>query len=479
MLEIPPSPKNIITYGHAQYVGTRVNQEDYVLFNMLSSSSIVGIVADGMGGHEQGEVASQEAAQCFFNSYSQSGDLYSAAQACNNHIRQLKDSGKLASDAGSTLIALSIHDTKLSWCSVGDSYLYLIRRGQLKRINCLHTWGDILDAKAQAGTISSKEARGFTNRHALYSAITGINFKEDGLEIKSLLEAIHVGDRYILCSDGIDSMGIEKLSCLFTCESFQMLDAQSAASKIIEEVQQQQACNQDNTTALVIDYGKASASSPAQVSYNAQYNASKPAPSVNDHGSKKKDRLFPAICLGMPLLVVLFAALYININSINIPQKTSDKPVTQFSRDSLKTNKHDAYSLPCTDTSKKERLIKESADMTSTSIHSDKNKACCNITLSKDENLKHRLILDMHIFVYSLIDGILKGEPKVIELSLKNARFTICAIAKQAGDIIKSINKNLGKLLTKDNTKETPDNSKKTNMQLNAKPRIACPQLQG
>ena len=99
-------------------------------------------VADGMGGHAAGNVASNMAVQTFnkhitgnFPSENLSQTLNEAVLQANNSISETVRETAALKGMGCTLVAIVLEETRLRWVSVGDSHLYICRDGQLKKLN--------------------------------------------------------------------------------------------------------------------------------------------------------------------------------------------------------------------------------------------------------------------------------------------------------------------------------------------------------
>ncbi len=241
----------------SQIDGARDYQEDAFLITHLGDAdgdtggSMV-IVADGMGGHAAGNVASNMAVQTFnrhtssnFPNDNLSNVLYEAVLQANGSITATVAETAALKGMGCTLVACVLERDKLRWVSVGDSHLYLLRNGELTKKNADHSYGGFLDRMAEAGTPVEAE-EGFS-RNMLMSALTGediaeIDCPEDPLEVES-------GDRLILASDGLDTLAHEKI-VEFASEA---ATAKECVDALIKGVEDAGAPRQDNTTVIVID----------------------------------------------------------------------------------------------------------------------------------------------------------------------------------------------------------------------------------
>ncbi len=243
----------------AQIDGARDYQEDAFLITHLGDSDSEGgslvIVADGMGGHAAGNVASNMAVQTFnkhITSNFPSGDLSdvlreSVVQANSSISETVRETAALKG-MGCTLVAAVMENKFIRWVSVGDSHLYLIRKNELSKKNADHSYGGFLDRMAAEGTPVEPEA-GFS-RNMLMSALTGediaeIDCPETALELKA-------GDRLIVASDGLDSLSQGKILS-FSNDS---LNPKECVDALLQGVEEAKMPRQDNTTVIIIDVGE-------------------------------------------------------------------------------------------------------------------------------------------------------------------------------------------------------------------------------
>jgi formylglycine-generating enzyme required for sulfatase activity/serine/threonine protein phosphatase PrpC len=241
----------------SQIDGARDYQEDAFLITHLgdadsdSAGSMV-IVADGMGGHAAGNVASNMAVQTFNRHLSKnfpndaiSNVLYEAVLQANGSITATVSETAALKGMGCTLVACVLERGQLRWVSVGDSHLYLLRGNDLVKKNADHSYGGFLDRMAEAGTPVEAEA-GFS-RNMLMSALTGddiaeIDCPESPLQLKR-------GDRVILSSDGLDTL--DKHEIIEICKA--QATPRACVEALLQAVNDAGAPRQDNTTVIVID----------------------------------------------------------------------------------------------------------------------------------------------------------------------------------------------------------------------------------
>ena len=241
----------------SQIDGARDYQEDAFLITHLgdadtdSAGSMV-IVADGMGGHAAGNVASNMAVQTFnrhlsknFPSDNVSNVLYEAVLQANGSITATVSETAALKGMGCTLVACVLEHGQLRWVSVGDSHLYLLRDGKLAKKNADHSYGGFLDRMAEAGTPVEAES-GFS-RNMLMSALTGDDIAEIDCPESAL--QLRKGDRLILSSDGLDTLDTPEI--LSTCQA--QATPKGCVEALLRAVNDAGAPRQDNTTVIVID----------------------------------------------------------------------------------------------------------------------------------------------------------------------------------------------------------------------------------
>ena len=150
--EAAPTP---LRRAGGQLLGAREAQEDELGF--IDGSTLdpdgqhpVAIVADGMGGHAGGEMASRLAVRAFIDAYglegAPAGRLRAALDAANRAIDDAIRENLSLDGMGATLVAAAVTADGLEWISVGDSPLYLYRRGRLKRLNEDHSMAPVIEA---------------------------------------------------------------------------------------------------------------------------------------------------------------------------------------------------------------------------------------------------------------------------------------------------------------------------------------------
>ena len=161
------------------------------------------VVADGMGGHAAGELASSTAVATLAELDSEdlpAGDVLTALDdamlTSAERIAQFIEADPSRAGMGTTLTAVLWRGGRIALIHVGDSRAYLLRDGQLSQITHDHTYVQTL---IDSGRITAEEARSHPKRNLLLRAIDGTGVPEGETSIREA----QVGDRYLLCSDGL------------------------------------------------------------------------------------------------------------------------------------------------------------------------------------------------------------------------------------------------------------------------------------
>ncbi|MER7541911.1 Stp1/IreP family PP2C-type Ser/Thr phosphatase [Actinomadura sp.] len=204
-------------------------------------------VADGMGGHVGGEIASAAAIEALrsLDKDLPATELLAALEhtvkAANDNLHRIVESDPALQGMGTTLTAMLWAGNQVALVHIGDSRAYLLRDGSLFQITHDHT---LVQSLVDEGRISPDEAASHPQRSLLLRALDGRGEVDPDL---SLREA-KVGDRYLLCSDG--------LSGVVTAETiFQVLtdvdDPEQAVRQLIDLANR--GGGPDNITCVVAD----------------------------------------------------------------------------------------------------------------------------------------------------------------------------------------------------------------------------------
>jgi PPM family protein phosphatase len=162
-------------------------------------------VADGMGGHAAGEVASSLtiASMAKLDSEPPGGDMLSelslAVAEANGRLQEMIIANPAVEGMGTTLTALFWSDGHAAVCHIGDSRGYLLREGELYQITHDHT---LVQSLVDEGRISADDVSTHPQRSLLLRALDGRSIAEPDLSVHES----QAGDRYLLCSDGLSGV---------------------------------------------------------------------------------------------------------------------------------------------------------------------------------------------------------------------------------------------------------------------------------
>jgi protein phosphatase len=218
------------------------------------SAGLTAVLCDGMGGHVGGATASRMVAASFFDALATadladvSAALGEAVRTANLAIARHIQENTAFTGMGTTLVGVVVDASGLHWVSVGDSLLYLWRRGEVARINADHSLAPELDRLAAAGRISVEQARNDPRRHYLRSAISGEEIELIDLAGKPLQLA--AGDVVILASDGLQTLTEPEIERILAREHGAAPVVLAAA--LVEAVDAVGVPNQDNTTVIAL-----------------------------------------------------------------------------------------------------------------------------------------------------------------------------------------------------------------------------------
>ncbi len=205
-----PGPARPVRRAGGQIRGTRAVQEDELGF--IDGATLdpqgehpVAVVADGMGGHVGGDVASRLAVRAFIAAYATSGRppdrLRHALERTNAAIGAAIRENPARQGMGTTLVAAALTAEGLDWISVGDSPLLLYREGRLKRLNDDHSMAPVITAMRDV----DPEAAAGMNPHELRSVLAGAEIAR--IDASKMPELLQSGDLVLLATDGLATLG--------------------------------------------------------------------------------------------------------------------------------------------------------------------------------------------------------------------------------------------------------------------------------
>lgn len=201
-----------LTVGGRTDVGPRkMNQDHHGWWPELG----LFVVADGMGGHNAGEVASHMAVETihgFIKDSATSADitwpfgievknsidtnrLTTAVRLANRKIYSEGSKNPELSGMGTTVVAALVAGDRITLVSVGDSRIYRLRSGALEQLTRDDTW--------LASVLGEKNADDADPEHPLRHVLTSVVGTKDDVNPGAREEALESGDRFLLCTDGV------------------------------------------------------------------------------------------------------------------------------------------------------------------------------------------------------------------------------------------------------------------------------------
>ncbi len=206
-------------------------------------------VADGVGGHQAGEVASQTSVETLLREFNEGEHtvegLVAAAEAANQAVWQLAQGSREKRGMGTTLTALALiqtdGDEELALINVGDSRAYLLQNGEMIQLTEDHS---LVEELVRDGKLTPAEAQ----VHPQRSIITRALGMEPVIQVDSWEITPYAGNRFLLCSDGLtNELSDERIASTLR----QLADPQEAAHDLVRQARA--AGGSDNITVVVVD----------------------------------------------------------------------------------------------------------------------------------------------------------------------------------------------------------------------------------
>lgn len=180
--------------------------EDYY-DNLIDENWALFVVADGMGGHKAGEVASMMAVETIKKTMSEKmtkdgnrlEDLEEAIQIANDKIHQYSEKSPECRDMGTTIVTALVEDNHLYLANVGDSRAYLLNEHGFKQISRDHS---LVNEMLASGSITEEEAKNYSRKNIITRSV-GL---EGDVEAETLALELNAGDQLLLCTDGLNGL---------------------------------------------------------------------------------------------------------------------------------------------------------------------------------------------------------------------------------------------------------------------------------
>jgi protein phosphatase len=207
-------------------------------------------VADGMGGHAGGDIASAMVSQAVAASDQQYSSpkaaiesVDSALVAANEKLALTVADHQELRGMGTTFSGLMVVDDKVALSHIGDSRIYRVSDGKLKQVSKDHTFVQRL---VDTGRITEEEALVHPRRNVLMRVLGDVEIE---LEIDSYIQDAVAGDRWLLCSDGLSGVVPENIIAQIMLNK--TVDVEEAAELLIYEALEHGA--PDNVTVVIVD----------------------------------------------------------------------------------------------------------------------------------------------------------------------------------------------------------------------------------
>ncbi len=228
-----------LSYGAGTDTGNvrHHNEDSYLADPELG----VWVVADGMGGHACGEVASDITVKVIAEAMADGEDLVDAIHKAHQSILESADNGIGKPGMGSTVVAMHVdgHGYKLAW--VGDSRAYLWH-GKLQQISKDHSLVQML---VDTGNLSEREAMNHPQKNIIYQNLGAPNIQT--LNIGVIEGTFYRDQKILLCSDGLtDELHKEEIAKSLSSDS----SDQQITDELIAKVLNTRA--EDNVTVVVV-----------------------------------------------------------------------------------------------------------------------------------------------------------------------------------------------------------------------------------
>lgn len=230
--------------------GGREKNEDRMGYCYTREAGLFAL-ADGMGGHPEGEVASQLALQTMAARFQREAVpslkdplrfLHEAMMAGHHQLLRYATERGLMDTPRTTLVGCVLQDHSAYWAHCGDSRLYLVRGGKLIARTRDHSYTELQTTMSQVVSIAEH-----LNRNVLFTCL--------GSPGKPMIDTsgplrLHPGDRLLLCSDGLWSA----LSDGVICEQLTRPSLGDAVPELVEQALRSAGPKSDNVTVLCIEW---------------------------------------------------------------------------------------------------------------------------------------------------------------------------------------------------------------------------------
>ncbi len=236
------------------------NEDSY----LVDETNRLFIVADGMGGHAAGNLASRVAVESmcdFFRKHTDSQEsqrlphgsnadlsptankIVNAVSVANDKIRQIANQYDQLSGMGTTVVCSVLDGRVITLGNVGDSRAYLFRQSGYRQITEDHSW---VNEQLQRNLITLEDAR----VHPWRNVITRALGSRDTIEVDTFEERVRAGDQILLCTDGLSGM-VDDIT-MFEIITDNQATQEQKAERLVEEAKS--AGGSDNITLVLLRF---------------------------------------------------------------------------------------------------------------------------------------------------------------------------------------------------------------------------------
>lgn len=255
------SPEPRFDVASAICQGGRAYQEDAIVTDFpFGADSGVVVLADGMGGHAAGDVASKIVVTEVFSELKfQSANfsdfeteipqyLTAAAVNANDVVRRHVTQNPATRGMGATLVSIVIVENRMFWMSIGDSPLYHFRNGKLQQLNEDHSLAPQIDFMVQSGLLDPATGKNHPDRNCLTSVIFGDRVAKS--DCPKTPFTLAVGDIVVVSSDGLQYLDDAEIQRLL--HKYRRKKAAEIAGHLLEAIDALADPDQDNCAFSVI-----------------------------------------------------------------------------------------------------------------------------------------------------------------------------------------------------------------------------------
>ncbi len=237
-----------VDIGNAQIIGTREKQDDSFATS-IQDYGVMGIVADGIGGYINGNLASQIAVESYLDEFEKRDVtdnlnyfFQKTAVLANERIRDEFGEAK----GGTTVVAVVLIEDKMYWTSVGDSNIAVFRNGRLIEVNRKENVKNWLEDQYRAGAIGKEEALGNPMDKRLVNYVGYDGFKKADESDRPIF--LKKKDKVLIYSDGVEALSQIELESILGKKK----NAQDLADEIMQAIEDKKVRSKDNSTIIIL-----------------------------------------------------------------------------------------------------------------------------------------------------------------------------------------------------------------------------------